>query len=93
MGAVVGSSVGRTKVCETKTLEGSVAVFLSMVLFAYAAVPSAHPWATPVFLGFLWSTWPTTALEAVTCQIDNLVLPLFYLATCCITQAYLLVHV
>ncbi|EQC40731.1 hypothetical protein SDRG_01803 [Saprolegnia diclina VS20] len=89
MGAVVGSSVGRTKVCGTKTLEGSVAVFLSMVLFAYAAVPSAHPWATPVFLGFLWSTWLTTALEAVTCQIDNLVLPLFYLATCCITQAYL----
>ncbi|KDO28265.1 hypothetical protein SPRG_06315 [Saprolegnia parasitica CBS 223.65] len=88
MGAVVGSSVGRTKVCGTKTLEGSVAVFISMVLFAYAAVPSAHPWATPVFLGFLWSTWLTTALEAVTCQIDNLVLPLFYFATCCITQAY-----
>ncbi|OQR93671.1 dolichol kinase [Achlya hypogyna] len=88
MGAVVGSTIGRRKVCGKKTLEGSLAVFVSMVGFAWTAVQSHDDIATPGFLAFLWSTWLTTALEAVTCQIDNLVLPLFYLAVCSITQAY-----
>ncbi|OQS05996.1 dolichol kinase [Thraustotheca clavata] len=97
MGAIVGSSYGRHKVCGNKSLEGSAAVFVSMVLFGLKSVQSYHELGmnenssqiiSPAVIAFFGSAWLTTTLEAVTCQIDNLVLPLFYFTLCGITEAY-----
>ncbi|KAG6594130.1 putative dolichol kinase [Phytophthora cinnamomi] len=86
MGAVVGSSVGRHKVFGGKTLEGSAAVFLSILI---ASIP-LHDYHTRAyvhgeyiqFVLLTFAVFLTSVLEAATAQIDNLVLPLFFYAAC-----------
>ncbi|KAF0695177.1 Aste57867_13984 [Aphanomyces stellatus] len=85
MGATVGSTLGSVQVVGKKTLEGSVAVFVSMGVVSLAC----HTYHYDVLdgryasaIGFVVATLATAALEAITLQIDNLVLPLFYGAVC-----------
>ncbi|ETW08996.1 hypothetical protein, variant 1 [Aphanomyces invadans] len=93
MGATIGSMWGATKVVGNKSLEGSVAVFVSMG----AASLVCHSYHVDLFLygryapviQWLGATLVTAMLEAVTCQIDNLVLPLYYCATLCLTACSL----
>ncbi|KAE8981466.1 hypothetical protein PR002_g23822 [Phytophthora rubi] len=86
MGAVVGSSVGRHKIFGGKTLEGSAAVFFSMLV---ASIP-LHNYHTRAFVDgeyvqlalLIVAVFLTSVLEAATAQIDNLVLPLFLYTAC-----------
>ncbi|KAE8963706.1 hypothetical protein PF011_g28936, partial [Phytophthora fragariae] len=86
MGAVVGSSVGRHKIFGGKTLEGSAAVFFSMLV---ASIP-LHNYHTRAFVDgeyvqlalLIVAVFLTSVLEAATAQIDNLVLPLFFYTAC-----------
>ncbi|KAG7387539.1 hypothetical protein PHYBOEH_008230 [Phytophthora boehmeriae] len=92
MGAVIGSSVGKHKVFGSKTVEGSVAVFISMLV---ASLP-LHDYHTFSFVDgehlqlflFTGGVFLTTVLEAATAQIDNLVLPLFFYTVCNLVSCY-----
>lgn len=69
MGAVVGTYFGRYRWgAGNRTLEGSLAMFLSMAVPGWFLVSDAYLWLPAVVF--------TTILEAYTLQIDNLVLPL-----------------
>ncbi|KAL4173658.1 hypothetical protein KRP22_005608 [Phytophthora ramorum] len=85
MGAVVGSSIGKHKVFGSKTIEGSAAVFISMLI---ASMPLHDYLARSVNGEFTQlillsaAIFLTSVLEAATAQIDNLVLPLFFYTAC-----------
>jgi hypothetical protein len=71
MGAVVGKGVGRHQWGKNgRTLEGSSAMWVSMVAVGLLAVPSSD------WMALLTGTTIATLLEAFTLQMDNLVLPL-----------------
>jgi dolichol kinase len=74
MGAVVGKGVGWHQRHQWgkngRTLEGSSAMWVSMMAVGLLAVPSSD------WLALLTATTITTLLEAFTSQMDNLVLPL-----------------
>ncbi|KAG7393291.1 hypothetical protein PHYPSEUDO_011296 [Phytophthora pseudosyringae] len=86
MGAVVGSSIGKHRIFGSKTVEGSVAVFVSMLL---ASIPLQN-YQTRSFINgehtqlilLTVGVFLTSVLEAATAQIDNLVLPLFFYTAC-----------
>ncbi|EEY60948.1 dolichol kinase, putative [Phytophthora infestans T30-4] len=92
MGAVVGSRIGKHKIFGSKTVEGSVAVFITMVL----ASISLQNYHTRYFVNgdytqvilLTAAVFLTTVLEAATAQIDNLVLPLFLYTTCNLVDCY-----
>ncbi|KAI9987703.1 hypothetical protein PInf_023747 [Phytophthora infestans] len=92
MGAVVGSRIGKHKIFGSKTVEGSVAVFITMVL----ASISLQNYHTRYFVNgdytqvilLTAAVFLTTVLEAATAQIDNLVLPLFFYTTCNLVDCY-----
>lgn len=70
MGAIVGSFVGKTRwhTCTGRTLEGSLAVWMSMAVSCHLLVGNDEPWIAAATC--------VTLLEAWTQQIDNLILPL-----------------
>lgn len=87
--AIIGHSFGRLPVCRTsnKTLEGTVAGILFAMAgwwcilgsLGVAGSVGGYEWLA------LWiSTASACALESVTEQLDNLVLPLFYLTHVCL---------
>ncbi|KAK1945735.1 Dolichol kinase EVAN [Phytophthora citrophthora] len=84
MGAVVGSSIGKHKIFGSKTIEGSAAVFLSMLLASMSLQydPSFINGEYSQLVLLAAAVFLTTVLEAATAQIDNLVLPLFFFTTC-----------
>jgi dolichol kinase len=63
-GAILGKSFGRTKWGGNRSLEGSFAMLVSL---AVCCSFFGEPWLVAVLF--------TTLLEAFTCQIDNIVLP------------------
>lgn len=72
MGAVVGKAVGKRQWGgNRRTLEGSLAMWLSMILAGWMTCHSSAN-----FLALLTATTFSTTLEAFTLQLDNLVLPL-----------------
>jgi dolichol kinase len=72
MGAVVGKSIGKyTWGTNQRTLEGSLAMWLSMMLAGTWLCHSGRE-----FWALLVATTFTTILEAFTLQLDNLALPL-----------------
>lgn len=72
MGAVVGKSVGKHKWGKNqRTLEGSLAMWLSMILVGALFCSSLRE-----YVALLIATTVTTILEAFTVQLDNLVLPI-----------------
>ncbi|TDH67592.1 hypothetical protein CCR75_006212 [Bremia lactucae] len=84
MGAVVGSSVGKRMVFGTKTVEGSVAVFIS-IMIASGLLQNHRGIIGADYVQVVKLTcavFLTTILEAATAQIDNLVLPLFFYSVC-----------
>ncbi|KAL3668767.1 hypothetical protein V7S43_006061 [Phytophthora oleae] len=84
MGAVVGSSIGKHKIFGSKTMEGSAAVFLSLLLASvllHYDQSSINGKYTQLML-LVAAVFLTTVLEAATAQIDNLVLPLFFFTAC-----------
>ncbi|KAH9093119.1 hypothetical protein Ae201684P_008779 [Aphanomyces euteiches] len=92
MGAAVGSTMGKTKIVGKKSLEGSIAMFASMVIVSFACHSYHWDFVQGKYasaIAFASATLLTAALEAITMQIDNLVLPLFYCATCCLTACSL----
>jgi len=77
MGAVVGKRWGRHKWgSNQRTLEGSLAMWLSMVV-ATIVIGSRSGSNWRECGAFLGATTLTTVLEAFTVQLDNLVLPMF----------------
>ncbi|CAH0482598.1 unnamed protein product [Peronospora belbahrii] len=86
MGAMVGSRIGKRKLFGSKTVEGSAAMFISMML---ASMP-LHDYHLRFFYNgehvqlmlLIAATMLTTILEAATAQIDNLVLPLYFYIVC-----------
>jgi len=73
MGAVIGKSIGRNKWgTNQRTLEGSFAMWLSMIVIGIFLCSSLQE-----YLALFVATTFTTILEAFTDQLDNLVLPLF----------------
>jgi len=72
MGAVVGKSIGKHKWGKNqRTLEGSLAMWLSMVVAGASICSSMRE-----CVALLIATTVTTILEAFTVQLDNLVLPI-----------------
>ena len=77
MGAVVGTKWGKHKWGKNqRTLEGSLAMWLSMVV-ATIVIGSCSGSNWRECGAFLGATVLTTILEAFTVQLDNLVLPMF----------------
>ena len=74
MGAIIGSSIGRIKWPggSSRTLEGSFAMFISMIFAIYNFNPEKAFRLSTIF-GLI----QLTLLEAVTFSIDNLVIPIF----------------
>jgi len=66
MAAIVGTHYGKTKWGRKRSVEGSFAMGMSMFAICWAC--GRKDWTIAVIV--------TTVLEALTCQIDNLVLPL-----------------
>jgi len=66
MAAIVGTHYGKTKWGRKRSVEGSLAMLMSMFAICWAC--GREDWTFAVIV--------TTILEAFTCQIDNLVLPL-----------------
>jgi dolichol kinase len=72
MGAVIGKSMGKHKWGKNnRTLEGSLAMWLSMIIVGIFLCSSLRD-----CLALLVATTFTTILEAFTVQLDNLVLPI-----------------
>jgi len=72
MGAIVGKGIGKRKWgMNQRTLEGSSAMFLSMIWIGAYACHSYQDYAA-----LLVASTFVTVLEAFTLQLDNLVLPL-----------------
>lgn len=72
MGAVIGKSMGKHKWGKNnRTLEGSLAMWLSMIVVGIFLCSSLRD-----CLALLVATTFTTILEAFTVQLDNLVLPI-----------------
>ena len=73
MGAVIGKSMGKHKWGKNqRTLEGSLAMWFSMIAIGMLACTSVQDYGA-----LLLATTFTTILEAFTVQLDNLVLPIF----------------
>jgi len=68
MGAVVGTHFGQIAWGQRRTVEGSLAMFVSMAIPCFVLLNRISLWIPVVVF--------TTLLEAYTVQIDNLVLPL-----------------
>ncbi|XP_063435942.1 dolichol kinase-like [Mytilus trossulus] len=75
--SIIGSKIGRVK-CpgSSKTVEGSLASLVSQIITLYFFQYSGKVESSLTFITLVAVTM-TTILEAVTTQIDNLVLPLF----------------
>ena len=72
MGAVVGKTLGKHKWGKNqRTLEGSLAMWTSMIVFGVFLCASIRD-----FVALLIATTFTAILEAFTVQLDNLVLPI-----------------
>ncbi|XP_076104228.1 dolichol kinase-like isoform X1 [Mytilus galloprovincialis] len=77
MASVIGSKIGRVKwPGSSKTVEGSLASLLSQIVTLYCLQYTGKVESSWTFITLIAVTI-TTVLEAVTTQIDNLVLPLF----------------
>ena len=76
-GAILGSTLGKIKVSKqsNKTLEGSLALFVSIGIASIVFLPAL---SSQLLLAVLL----TSLIEAYTVQIDNIVLPLFYYSLC-----------
>jgi len=66
MAAIVGTHYGKTKWGRKRSVEGSLAMLMSMFAICWAC--GREDWTIAVIV--------STILEALTCQTDNLVLPL-----------------
>jgi dolichol kinase len=78
MGALVGTTIGKTLwfgTCQRRTMEGSIAMCLSMILSFYILTAGANN-AVGTAAVWLPATMYATVIEAYTTQLDNLVLPL-----------------
>ncbi|CBY38964.1 unnamed protein product [Oikopleura dioica] len=74
--ALVGVKYGKTRIFGEKTLEGCVANYASQLVF-YLSVWLLAPESFVFSVDLIISLFLTSLLEAVTDQIDNLVLPVF----------------
>lgn len=74
--ALVGVKYGKTRIFGEKTLEGCVANYASQVVF-YLSLWLIAPQSFVFSVDLIISLFLTSLLEAVTDQIDNLVLPVF----------------
>jgi dolichol kinase len=90
MGAAVGSVFGKRRLIGSKTLEGTLAIAVSMavvsLLFCVVMQDAFHvAQLSLLLLGVV----VTSVLETCTAQIDNLVLPLFFFAVCNLVACHL----
>ena len=74
--ALVGSKYGRTKVFGERTLEGCLANYASQLGF-YLSLWLIAPRSFDFSVDLIISLFLSSILEAVTDQIDNLILPVF----------------
>ena len=74
--ALVGVKYGKTRIFGEKTLEGCIANYASQVVF-YLSLWLLAPESFVFSVDLIISLFLTSLLEAVTDQIDNLVLPVF----------------
>ncbi|TYZ57523.1 hypothetical protein PybrP1_011278 [[Pythium] brassicae (nom. inval.)] len=92
MGAVVGSSYGRRRLIGSKTLEGALAVIVSMALASLCFHDFHVEFLVHGRFGqlalFVAAVALTSILETCTSQIDNLVLPLYFFATCSLVACH-----
>jgi len=83
LASVVGKSVGRTKWPRTsKTVEGTLAAIVGVIVFAALLLSIALnvKLSYMQLFAFIVATTLACLMEACTTQVDNLILPLYYLA-------------
>ena len=86
MASVIGFTFGKTKwnypINTKKSVEGTIASFLTVCFISYLVVP-IHFTSNLELYSYIFCTLAASMLEAYTVQIDNLILPIFFYTLLC----------
>ncbi|KAG2373419.1 hypothetical protein C9374_012158 [Naegleria lovaniensis] len=86
MASIVGFNFGKTKwnypANTRKSIEGTIASFISVCAIAFLVVPTPSSSKLEI-LSYIFCAFSASVLEAYTVQIDNLILPIFFYTLLC----------